>query len=93
MQKDCRALKKNEDKPINAANAATEEHDALLLSVDGSFDSWVIDSGASFHTTAHRDVLENYVAGNYGKVYLADGEPLDIVGIGDAKLKMPNGSV
>ena len=49
--------------------------------------------GASFHTTSQRDLLENYVAGNHGNVYLADGEPLDIVGIGDVRLKMPNGSV
>ena len=38
----------------------------------------MIDSGASFHTTA----LENYVTGSHGKVYLADGEPLDIVEMG-----------
>ena len=56
-------------------------------------DSWVLDSGASFHTTSQCDLLEKYVAGNHGKVYLADGEPLDIIGIGDVKLKMPNGSV
>ncbi|PON34519.1 hypothetical protein PanWU01x14_343800 [Parasponia andersonii] len=60
---------------------------------DNPIDSWILDSGASFHTTAHRDVLENYVTGNYGKVYLADGELLDIVGMGDIRLKMSNGSV
>uniref|UniRef100_A0A0D3A0J1 Retrovirus-related Pol polyprotein from transposon TNT 1-94-like beta-barrel domain-containing protein n=1 Tax=Brassica oleracea var. oleracea TaxID=109376 RepID=A0A0D3A0J1_BRAOL len=37
--------------------------------------------------------MENYVAGNYGKVYLADGLPLDIVGIGDIILKMLDGRV
>ena len=37
--------------------------------------------------------MENYVAGNHGKVYLADGEPLDTIEIGDVRLKMPNGSV
>uniref|UniRef100_A0A0D3CLF9 Uncharacterized protein n=1 Tax=Brassica oleracea var. oleracea TaxID=109376 RepID=A0A0D3CLF9_BRAOL len=37
--------------------------------------------------------MENYVAGNYGKVYLADGLPLDIVGIGDINLKMSDGRV
>ena len=63
------------------------------MSVDNPIDSWVLDSGASFHITAHRDVLENYVAGNYGKVYLADGEPLDIVGMGDIRLKISNRSV
>ena len=35
-------------------NAVIEEiHDMLLLSVDSPIDSWVLDSGASFHTTAH----------------------------------------
>ena len=56
-------------------------------------DSWVLDLGASFYTTSQHDLLENYVVGNHGKVHLAYGEPLDIIGIGDVKLKVPNGSV
>ena len=63
------------------------------MSVDDSYDSRVLDSGVSFHTTAQHDLLENYVVGNHRKVYLADGEPLDVIGIGDVKLKMPNESV
>jgi hypothetical protein len=43
----------------------------------------VLDSGASFHTTPHQEIIRNYVAGEYGVAYLADGEPLKIVGIGD----------
>ena len=43
--------KKNED---DSANAVTEEvHDASLLAVDSPLDDWVLDSGASFHTTPH----------------------------------------
>ena len=60
------------------------------MSIDDSCDSWVLDSSASFHPTSQRDILETYVAGNHGKVYLADGEPLDIIGLGDVHLKMPN---
>ena len=37
--------------------------------------------------------MENYVAENHGKVYLADGEPLNIITIGDVRLKMANGSI
>ncbi|KAG6525408.1 hypothetical protein ZIOFF_015364 [Zingiber officinale] len=66
---------------------------ALNIEVDSPIDPWVLDSGASFHTTAQREILENYVAGNHGKVYLADGEPLDIVGTGSIRLKMSNGVV
>lgn len=60
--------------------------DVLLLSVNSSIDLWVLDSGGtSFHPMAHRDVKENYIAGDHGKVYVVDGEPLNIVGIGDVR--------
>ena len=92
FKKNCRAPKKEDNKGAGI-NAATEDiGDALLLSVDSPIDSWVLDSGASFHTTPHHDIMTNYVAGNLGKVYLADGEPLDVVGTGDINLKMSNGS-
>ena len=71
--------KKNED---DYANAITEEvQDALLLAADSPLDDWVLDSEASFHTTPHREIIQNYVAGDFGKVYLADGSALDVVGI------------
>ena len=93
LKKKCRAPRKNEDKN-DVANVVTDEvHDALILSVDDLCDSWVLDLGASFHTMSQHDLLENYVAWNHGKVYLADSEPLDIIKIGDVMLKMPNGSI
>ena len=52
-----------------------------------------MDSGASFHTTPHREIIQNYVAGNFGKVYLADSSALDVVGMGDVRILLPNGSV
>ncbi|RVW20652.1 Retrovirus-related Pol polyprotein from transposon TNT 1-94 [Vitis vinifera] len=83
--------KKNED---DSANAVTEEvQDALLLAVDSPLDDWVLDSGASFHTTPHREIIQNYVAGDFGKMYLADGSALDVVGLGDVRISLPNGSV
>ena len=47
----------------------------------------------SFHTITYHDIVENYVVSNYGKVYLVDGKPLDIVGKGDIHLKMLDKSV
>ena len=52
-----------------------------------------MDSGASFHTTPHREIIQNYVTGNFGKVYLADGSALDVVDIGNVRILFPNGSV
>ena len=43
--------KKNRD---DSANVVIEEiQDALLLAIDSPLDDWVLDSGASFHTTPH----------------------------------------
>ena len=40
-----------------------------------------------------REIIQNYVAGDFGKVYLADGSALDVVGMGDVRIVLPNGSV
>ena len=53
----------------------------------------MLDSGALFYTTAHRDVIKNCITRDNDKVYLANGEPLDIVGVGDVRLKMSNRQV
>lgn len=68
-----------------------EIQDALTLVDESSHDTWVFDSSASFHIATQRDILTNCVAGNHGNVYLADGEPLDIIGIGDVNIKLANG--
>ena len=70
-----------------------EVHNALILSIDSPIDSWVLDSDASFHTTPICEVLENYVVGDFGKVHLADGMMLDVVGINDVRIRVHNDSV
>ncbi|XP_073138911.1 uncharacterized protein [Henckelia pumila] len=86
-------LKRN-CKATNNTNVVTEEvHDALVLSMESPVDSWVMDFESSFHTTGNRDVFDNYIADDYMKVFLADGKPLEIVGMGNVQLKMSNGSV
>ena len=52
-----------------------------------------MDLGASFHTTPHREIIQNYAAGDFGKVYLVDGLALDVVGLGDVRISLPNWSV
>jgi hypothetical protein len=92
FKRNCKELKNKTEN--DSANVVTEDvHDALLLSVDSPIESWVLDSGASFHTTPIREILENYVAGDFKKVYLADGTTLDIVGIGDVRIRVHNDSV
>ena len=61
-----------------------------FLAVDSPLDDWVLDSGASFHTTPHREIIQNYAAGDFGKVHLADGSALDVVGLRDVRISLRN---
>jgi hypothetical protein len=66
--------------------------DDLILSVDNIYESWVVDSGASFHATPHRKHFLDYVQGGFGQVHLGDGAPCKIVGMGKVKIKQGNGN-
>ena len=79
----------------NSANIVAIEtvDDALLLAVHTQADGWVLDSGASYHTTSHQEIMINYVANDFENVYLANGESLNIVGLIYVRIKQPNGSV
>ena len=72
--------KKNQPKDDDSANSASEDvKDALICCVDSPIESWILDSSATFLSTSCRELLHNYVARKYGKVYLADSEPLEII--------------
>jgi hypothetical protein len=66
--------------------------DALILFVDNIFESWVVDSRASFHATPHRKHFLDYVQGDFGQVHLGDDAPCKIVGMGKVKIKQSNGN-
>nr|TKS10928.1 hypothetical protein D5086_0000078330 [Populus alba] len=89
--RNCTKPKKPE---ADSANATTDEvQDALILAVQSPIDDWILDSGALFHYTPHHEMMQNYVGGDHGVVYLADGQPMNIVGIGDVQIKKMNGSI
>ena len=51
----------------------------MILSLTGSSESWVIDSGASFHATYCHEMFQDYMKGDLGKVYLGDDELCNII--------------
>jgi hypothetical protein len=65
LKKDYRAPKKQRDgqqERNQEANVTGDVlQDALILSVDNISESWVVDSGASFHATPHRKHFLDYV--------------------------------
>lgn len=88
------AAPKGKKKEDNSANVVEEvaDDDALICCVECSVESWVMDSGASFHATPCKDLMLNFRLGNFGKVRLADDETLDIAGMGDINLKTSLGT-
>ncbi|KAE8705427.1 Endomembrane protein 70 protein family isoform 1 [Hibiscus syriacus] len=89
FKRDCRAPKKNTGVQ-ESANVTEETGDAMILSVNSPIESWILDLGVSFHSTPCREIMENYVSGDFGRVHLVDDETLKIVGKGDIRLKLSN---
>ena len=68
-------------------NSAEDIGDALIPSVNIPVESWILDSGASFHSSPSKELFQNFKSGNFGKVYLADNKALAIEGKGDVCIK------
>uniref|UniRef100_A0A803LL22 Retrovirus-related Pol polyprotein from transposon TNT 1-94-like beta-barrel domain-containing protein n=1 Tax=Chenopodium quinoa TaxID=63459 RepID=A0A803LL22_CHEQI len=85
---------KNHDDASSSVSLASSDEigDALILSVDSPIESWILDSGASFHSSPCKEIFQNFKSGKFGKVYLADDEPLEILGKGDVMIKTSSGS-
>ena len=68
-----------------------EGDDAFIYTLESKEESWVLESGASFHATSNKNFIERYVHRNLGQVYLGDDQPCDVVGQGNIKINL-NGS-
>ncbi|VFQ62075.1 unnamed protein product [Cuscuta campestris] len=92
---DCKKPKKKQNQKSgddgDSVNSAEDIGDALILSVDSPVESWILDSGASFHSSPSKE-FQNFKSGNFGKVYLADNKALVIEGKGDVSIKTPAGN-
>lgn len=59
------------EKNLNTVAENASDDDALILSADGGVDSWVMDSGASFHAMHSGETMMNRKEGDFGKVRIA----------------------
>ncbi|KAJ0494593.1 putative RNA-directed DNA polymerase [Helianthus annuus] len=78
---------------IDQKEIASDLDDALICCVEDTVESWIIDSGASFHAISSSRKMKNLRLGNFGQVRLANDKMLDITGIGDIDLKTSLGTV
>ena len=106
VKRDCKLLKKegsNQNKQQSHEANVADNSDGEVMFTSG-FDmaffttaddclsiGWIIDSGASFHVTPHRDWFIRYQSEASGIVYLGDDHPCQIKGCGDIRLKLEDG--
>jgi hypothetical protein len=56
-------------------------------------DAWLVDLGASFHMTPHREWFCEYERYDGGDVFLGDESTTKIIGRGKVKLKLMDGRI
>ncbi|ONK72654.1 uncharacterized protein A4U43_C04F21640 [Asparagus officinalis] len=56
-----REPKKDKENKTEANIISGESDDALICLLESKTESWVLDSGASFHATSNRDLFENHI--------------------------------
>eukprot|EP00253_Pinus_taeda_P015920 PITA_15920 len=100
-KRDCKSKAPNKGKGFDDAASAKakttsdEGGDVCLASSSTHVDheAWLIDSGASFHFTPHRESFCEYDKYDGGDFFLWDDRKARIVGSGKVKLKLQGGRV
>lgn len=65
-----------------------ELDDALICSLESKTKLWVLDLGVSFHATSSRELFENHVSSNLGKVNLGNDHACDVIGKDKVQIKL-----
>eukprot|EP00253_Pinus_taeda_P023847 PITA_23847 len=86
---------KNMESQNEAKTTSDEGGDVFLASSSTHVDheAWLIDSGASFDFTPHREWFCEYEKYDGGDVFLGDDRKARIIGRGNVKLKLQGGRV
>jgi hypothetical protein len=100
-KKDCKSKKVEKPKGFDStssteAKTSTEEGGDVYLastSTHADRDVWLIDSGASYHMTPHREWFSEYEKYDGGDVFLGDDSTTKILGRGRVKLLLKDGRI
>eukprot|EP00253_Pinus_taeda_P036371 PITA_36371 len=85
-----------DDAPSTEVKTSSDEGGDVYLASSSTHvdhEAWLIDSGASFHFTPHREWFCEYDKYDGGDVFLGDDRKARIVGHGKVKLKLQGGRV
>ncbi|GAB2292985.1 hypothetical protein Dimus_038233 [Dionaea muscipula] len=107
MKRDCkkwkqekgnRDQKKGNEAKVDDQVVATAIEDSYLTMYDEETiniacheTSWVIDSGASIHTTSSKEFFTTYIPGDFDVEKMGNNSSCKVIGLGDVCLKMTNG--
>ena len=100
-KKDCKSKKVEKPKgsdstsSTEAKTSTKEGGDVYLASTSTHVDRdvWLIDSGASYHITPHREWFSEYEKYDGGDVFLGDNSTTKIMGRGRVKLLLKDGRI
>ncbi|KAG8369441.1 hypothetical protein BUALT_Bualt14G0014000 [Buddleja alternifolia] len=103
-ERDCRKKKRdqkngnNENKKDDKDTTAVATDGDVVIIFDDAYVSsscqetdWIIDSGASYHITPHRDMFTSYTSGNFGRVRMANHGVTEVIGMGNINLETDTG--
>uniref|UniRef100_A0A803P381 Integrase catalytic domain-containing protein n=1 Tax=Cannabis sativa TaxID=3483 RepID=A0A803P381_CANSA len=92
---ECRALKaklqrdkSKERGDVGEVTDGYESADVLVVSSQESSDSWILDSGCSFHMTPKRELFDSFKKLDGGSVLLGDNKACKVARIGTVRLKL-----
>jgi hypothetical protein len=100
-KKDCKSKKVDKPKGSDSTSStedktSTEEGGDVYLASTGTHadhDVWLIDSGASYHMTPHREWFSEYEKYDGGDVFLGYDSTTKIMGRGRVKLLLKDGRI
>ena len=101
FRRDCKSKapdkgKGSDDAPSAEAKTTSDEGGDVYLASSSTHvdhEAWLIDSGASFHFTPHREWFCEYEKYDGGDVFLGDDRKARIIVRGKVKLKLQGGRV
>ncbi|KAK8921663.1 hypothetical protein KSP39_PZI019972 [Platanthera zijinensis] len=99
MKRDLKGKTKEVGESSGDATTSIVEADPLCLQCSGSScqdcvdTDWIVDGGASYHCTPHRDYFYTYSAGDHGVIRMANSGESLIVGSGDVHLETELGKI
>jgi hypothetical protein len=85
-----------EESPSTEENTSNEEGGDVYLASSGTHayhEAWLVNSGATFHMTPHREWFCEYEMYDGGNVLLGDDSTTKIIGRGKFKLRLIDGRI